>query len=886
MVHREPQRMSIFSDIAERVRALLFVAREERELDEELRTHIEMEAEYRRQGGATPASALRESTMALGGLERTKEDVRDARGTRGLHDIWRDVGFAIRTLRNNPGFTLVTLATLAVGIGSTTAVYSAVDAVLVQPLPYSEPGQLVRLYQHRDDRPAERGVVSPVYFVEFRQRTSALAHSAAVNLYSESGADIGSADRVRRIRTLATTVDYFDVVRVHPALGRGFVADEEMIGADKVVLSDALWKEQMNGDPNAVGRTMMLNGRATTVIGVMPPGYEDPIAGKVDALVPLDLTPARDPSNSGNFYLTMISRLRPGTSIERAQAEINAVNLDLGQKYDAKRMRATLYSLKETVIGTSNRALTIMLGAVILVLVLVCVNVANLMLVRGSDRAHELAVRTALGAERWRLVRQMLIESLTLAIAGAIGGLVVARLAMSAIVALGANTIPRLNTLTLAPRLLAFSFAVATLSAVAFGLAPAVRASRTRPTDAMRNQGRASTGGVANVRLREWLVISQVALAFMLMVGSGLLISSLSRLQQVDLGIKSANVLTFELNLPESRYDSTARALAYERVARELAALPGVRAAGGVTRLPATGQFNSWFARPMSGPLNGNEEAGVGNENRVIAGNYFAAAGIPIVRGRAFDERDAPGGPPTAIITQSLADKIFPGTDAIGQVLRTGGRRATVVGVVGETAVNNEGAKAVFVYHPHAQFASDRNWTLVQLVAFDGSTDVMQSAVRSAIARIDPLLVVHRPMLLEEAIGRGAAQRVFTLRMLGAFAAIALVLSALGIFGVLSYVVRMRKREFGIRMALGAQPSSIRVMVLRRGLIVGGVGIVFGVLSAAALSQFMRSMLFEVSPLNPFVFAVSGVFMVAVALLSAYLPARNATTASAASVLQ
>lgn len=885
MVHREPQHMSLLSDIVERVRSLLFVTREERELDEELRTHLEMEAAYRRQLGASPDSANRESTMALGGLERTKEDVRDARGTRGLHDSWRDVGFAIRTLRKNPGFTLVTLVTLAVGIGSTTAVYSAVDAVLVQPLPYSEPGQLVRLYQHREDRPAERGVVSPVYFAEFRQRTSALASSAAMNLYGESGADIGSGDRVRRIRTLATTVDYFDVVRVHPALGRGFVAEEE-VGADRVVLSNELWKEQMNSDPDAVGKTMILNGRASTIIGVMPPGFQDPIVGKVDALVPLNLTPARDASNAGNFYLTMIARLRPGTSIERAQAEINAVNLDLGQKYDTRRMRAKLFSLKETVIGTSNRALTIMLGAVVLVLVLVCVNVANLMLVRGSDRAHELAVRTALGAERWRLVRQMLIESLTLAIAGAIGGLVVARVAMSAIVTLGANTIPRLSTLTLQPRLLLFSFAVATLSAVAFGLAPAVRASRTQPTDAMRNQGRASTGGVANVRLREWLVISQVALAFMLMVGSGLLISSLKRLQQVNLGIKPANVLTFELNLPESRYDSTARALTYERVAHELALLPGVRATGGVTKLPATGHFNSWYSRPQSGPLKGNDDAGVGDENRVIAGNYFAAVGIPIVRGRGFDARDVPGALPAAIITQSLADKIFPGVDAIGQVLQTGGRRATVVGIVGETSVNNEGAKGVFVYHPHPQFAFDRNWALAQVVAFDGPHEAIQSSVRATLARIDPLLVMHRPMMLEEAIGRGAAQRVFTLRMLSAFATIALVLSALGIFGVLSYVVRMRKREFSIRLALGAQPSSIRVMVLRRGLIVGGVGITLGILSAAALSQFMRSMLFEVSPLNPAVFAGAGAFMVAVALLSAYLPARDATTASATSVLQ
>ena len=878
--------MSILSEIVERVRSLLLHSREERELDEELRTHLEMEAAYRRRTGASEERALRESTIALGGIERVKDDVRDARGTRTLHDVWRDVGFAARTLAKNPGFTFVTLATLAIGIGGTTAVFSAVDAVLLQPLPYSEAGQLVRLYQHRDDRPNDRGVVTPVHFVEIRQRTAAFAATAALNLYSESGADIGSGDQVRRIRTIATTVDYFDVVRVRPEMGRGFTHDEE-IGADVAVVSHDLWRERLGGDPTVIGRTLTMNGRPVTIIGVMPSGFRDPLVGKVDALVALDLRPARDPGNAGNHYLTVLARLRPGMSIERAQAELNTVGVAIAEKYpDAKRMRARLYSLKEDIIGTSNRALAIMLGAVLLVLVLVCVNVANLMLVRGSDRAHELAIRTALGAERWRLVRQMLIESLTLAIVGAIAGLVVARLAMSGIVALGANTIPRLTSLTIHPSLLAFSFLVATISAVGFGLAPAIRASRTQPTDALREQSRGSTGGMANMRLREWLVVSQVALAFMLLVGAGLLISSLDRLQHVDLGVKPANVLTFELNLPDSRYDSTARGLTYERVARALAALPGVRAAGGVSKLPATGQFNTWSADPLSGPLAGNPEAHVNDENRVVSGDYFRAVGIPIVRGRAFDDRDVPGASPSVIVTQSVAEKLFPGVDPIGQSLTTGGRRGTIVGIAGETSVTNEGTPGVFVYHPHRQFAGDRNWALMQVVALKGPENAIQQSVRSAIAAIDPLLVVHRPAMLDEAIGRGAAQRVFTLRILSAFTAIALILAALGLYGVLSYGVRLRAREFGIRMALGAQQSSIRAMVLRRGLIVSGIGIAIGVTFAAGLSRFMRSMLFDVSPLNPIVFGAAIGFMIVIAAVSTYLPAHRATTTNPRSALQ
>jgi len=881
--------MSILSDIAERVRALLFHSREERELEEELHTHMAMEAEYLRRTGASEERARRASAIALGGVERVKDEVRDARGTRLLHDVWRDVGFAVSTLAANPGFTLVTLATLAIGIGGTTAVFSTVDAVLLQPLPYAQPGQLVRLYQHGDEEPNAKGVVTPVHFVEFRRRMTAFASTAALNLYSESGADIGSGDRVQRIRTVATTVDYFDVLRIHPEVGRGFTPDEE-IGANVAVISHDLWRDQLGGARNAVGRTLTMSGRPVTIVGVMPAGYRDPLVGRVDALVPLDLRPALDPGNAGNHYLTVLARLRPGITVERAQAEVDAVNRAIIEKYpDAKHSRASIYSLKEDIVGTSTRALSLMLGAVLLVLVLVCVNVANLMLVRGSDRAHELAIRVALGAERWRLVRQMLIESLTLAIVGAVAGLVIARLAMSAIVALGANTIPRLTSLALNPRLLGFSFVVATISAVGFGLAPAIRASRTQPTDALREQSRGSTGGAHNLRLREWLVVSQVALAFMLLVGAGLLISSLDRLQHVDLGVKTANVLTFDLNLPDSRYDSTARGLTYERVARTLEALPGVRAAGGVSKLPATGQFNTWGARPLSGPRAGDRDFNVGDENRVVSGDYFRAVGIPILRGRAFDDRDVPGAPQSMIITQSLADKLFPGVDPIGQSLTTGGRRGTVVGIAGETAVTNEGSPGMFVYHPHRQFAGDRNWALTQVVALTGSSELngaIQRAVRSAIASIDPLLVVYRPMTLDDAIGRGAAQRVFTLRLLGAFAVVALILAALGLFGVLSYGVRLRGREFGIRMALGAQRSRIRAMVLRQGLLVSAIGIAIGIVFAAALSRFMQSMLFEVSPLNPLVFGGAVGFMTVVAAMSAYLPAHRATATDPRRALQ
>jgi predicted permease len=878
--------MSFFSDLVERARSLVFRNREERELDEELRTHMEMEAEYRRRSGHSAGDAQRESAIAFGGLERVKDDVRDARGTRFIEQTTSDVAFGIRTLLANPGFTFVTLATLAVGIGGTTAVFSAVDAVLLQPLPYAQPGQLVRLFQQDSASPNQRGFVTPVHFVEVRRRMSSFASVATINTYSESGADIGSGDGVRRIKLLQTSADYFDVLRVRPEIGRGFQKEDE-IGAPVVVISHALWKEALNGDRSAVGRTLTMNGVPYTVAGVMPDGFDDPLVRAVDAWVPIDLRPAQDPGNAGNHYLAIVARLRGDVSIERAQSELNDVARGIARDFPATSTpRVRMFPLQEEIVRSSSRALEIMLGAVVLVLVLVCVNVANLLLVRGSERAQEFAVRAALGAERSRLVRQMLIESLVLAIAGALAGLLVARLAMSAIVALGAGTIPRLATLTLDGRLLAFSLVVATASAALFGIAPAFRVARTQPGDVLRGQTRSSTGSAARVRVREWLVVSQVALAFVLLIGAGLLLSSFQRIQQVPLGVKSDGVFTFELHLPEARYDSAARGRFYEQVAERIAQIPGVRAAGGVSRLPSTGRYNTWGTRARSGPLAGVQRPSAQAEHRIISGDYFRAVGIPVLKGRNFDGRDDFGAPSVVLITKSLADALFPGVDPIGQTLRGGGQESQVIGIVGEVAVDNEGHQAPYVYHAHRQWAADRNWALTQVVALENPRAEVQSLVRGAITTLDPQLVVHHPAMLDDAIGGGAAQRLFTLRILLAFAAVAIVLAALGIFGVLSYGVRLRAREFSIRMALGAQRGAVRQMVLRRGLVVTGIGIGIGVLSAAFLSRLMMSVLFEVSPLDPIVYAGAVVFMAIVAVVSAYVPAHRATVMDPRTALQ
>ena len=878
--------MSMLSDLVERVRSIIFRGRDERELAEELRFHTDMDAERLQGSGLSAGEARRQSALMLGGVERVKEDVRDARGTRLFHDAGRDFGFAVRTLLRNTGFASVAILTLAVGIGGTTAVFSAVDAVLLQPLPYQQPGQLVRVYYSEARRREERGFVTPVHFLDYRERMASFGAIAALGTYSETGADIGTGDDVRRIRILGVSADYFDVVRVQPRVGRALQRDEET-GAATVIISHGLWKDRFGGDASAVGKTLTMNDRPYTVAGVMPDGYVDPLVGAVDGWVPMDLSPGRDLTNVDNHYLTVIARLRQGVTIARAQDELDRLSVRLGEQYpDARDARAQLDPLKEDIVGSSTRSLQLMLGAVLLVLVLICVNLANLLLVRGSDRAREFALRSALGAERRRLVRQTLIESLTLAIAGDLAGIVVARFAMAAIVAIGAGSIPRLSSLTLEPRLLLFSLVVASLSAVGFGLAPALRAAKTQPGDVLREQSRSSTSGGVQMRLRQWLVVSQVALAFVLLVGAGLLIASLQRIRETPLGVKPDGVLTFELHLPDARYDSTARARFYEDVAERMATLRGVTAAGGITKLPGTGDYNIWGTRAMTGPLAGTARSSMAAQQRVISGKYFTVVGIPLLDGRLFDEHDDASVPSRVIVSRSVADRLFPGVRAVGQSVGTGGRTKEIIGVVADVALDPQGHMGPHVYHAHRQFATDRNWALSQVVRTTGSLETLQADARRAIAELDPQLVMYKPMPLDEAIGQGESQRVFTLRLLTTFAGVALALAALGLFGVLSYSVRLRSREFGIRMALGADRGSIRRMVLREGLVVTALGTGIGLLGAVALSRLMASLVFGIDPLDPSVMAGAAVFMGVVATVAAYLPAYRATSVEPSSVLQ
>ena len=882
--------MTFLSDVLERVRALVFRRREERDLDEELRFHLEMEAEEMRRRGIAPQEIRRRTVLALGGVDRTKEEVRDASGVRWLSDAWDDARFALRVLRQRPTFTVTAVLTLALGIGGTTAVFSAVDAVLIKPLPYDQPGKLVRLYYVDTRRKIDHGFVTPVHYLAYRDRAKSFEHLAALNTYGESGGDITTDEGSRRIRVLYVSHDYFDVLRSPISAGRPFNAQDEVDGRT-VILSDALWRDRFHRDASAIGRTLTMNGVPYAIAGVMSTEFADPVvggtAGVVDAWVPIDLAPGRDPSNADNHYMTVIGRLRPGVTIAAAQAELDALGVQLANDYPGtKYFGAELSPLKEDVVGESSLALQLMLAAAVAVLLLVCVNVANLLLVRGSEREREFALRGALGAGETRIVRQLLMESLVLALAGDVAGLIVAQLAMRGIVAFGGGSIPRLTALSLDPRILGFSIVISSVCAIACGLVPAVRAGRSDPNETLRGESRSSTDGRSHARLRSLLVVAQVALAFVLVAAAGLLLASVRRLRDLDLGIRTENVLTFELHLPEARYDSTARARAYEEVTRRLESIPGVAAAGGISKLPATGPYNSWGVEALSGPLAGSTRANIEGENRVIAGDYFKAVGMRVVAGRGFNQGDVRSAPRRVVVSQSLAKRLFPGVDPIGQTIDTGNHSCEIVGVVNDVSVDAEGRLDDFVYHPHAQFAGDRNWALTQVVSTTSSPEAIEADVRRVVTTIDPQLVMHHPVSLAEAIGRGEGQRTFTLRLLASFAAMSLGLAALGLFGVLSYGVKLRSREIAIRVALGAEVGAIRSMVLRQGMTMTGIGMVIGLVGALATSRLMASLLFRVSPVDPRILSGAACCLIVVGALAAYLPASRASSVDPRSALQ
>jgi putative ABC transport system permease protein len=796
----------------------------------------------------------------------------------GMDTLRQDIAYSLRRLRQAPAFTLVAVATLALGIGANGAIFSVVNAVLLRPLPFEEADRLVRVSMTWKGR--STSVYSPQNFLD----VEAAAHSfESLAAYDEAGVTLTGRGRPARLRGATVSVRFFDLLRVRPAQGRAFEAGESEPGHTRVaVLGHRLWRERFGGAPDIVGQTIQLNREPHTVIGVAPAGFAFPEAAEIWTPIEYD---ARFRSQSrGAWYLGAVGRLAPGVGVEHARQEVATIHDRLARDYpDANEgVGGTVVPLQEAMVGDSRRALLVLLGAVGLVLLIACVNVANLLLARVAAREGELAVRTALGAGRGRLVRQLVTESLTLSVLGGAAGVLLAMFSLDALLALQPEGIPRLAEVRVDRTVVAFAGGLSLLTGLFFGVFPAQQMLRRATAVSLREASRGILSGRGH-RLRSSLVIGQVALAMMLLAGAGLLLRSFSQLRRVDPGFRSDSVLTFRLALPESAYqDDRSKIAFYDRLLTRLSALPGVRSAGSIMGVPLSGlAFSLSFEVKGRPPLPAAQQPTM--QVRVTTPEYFRTMGIPILRGRAFDGRDVAGAPQVAVISAAAARRHFPGEDPLGKVITIGWRRPAdqppaggeVVGIVGDVkdiGLAEENQPEMYV--PLAQLPVE---TMDVVLRASVPPRSLVPAVESVVRDLDPELPVARVATLDEVVARSISEPRFYMILLGAFASMAVFLAALGIFGVLSYAVVQRSREIGIRVALGAHPAAVLRMVLGQAAGLAAGGVLIGLAGAVALSRAIGSLLFELSPTDPLTLGTMAVLLGTVALLASYLPARRAT---------
>lgn len=859
--------------LAARLKALR-PGRFEAEMDEELRFHIDEATRRNVERGMDPDKARRAAHRQFGGMgavEATKDDVRRETGVRLLRDAGRDFRHAARGIRRHPAFAAVAAITLALGIGANTAVFSAVDSVLLSPLPYPGSGRLVKLLTVWEGDPEGSSILSGLDFLDFREEVEAFETLAGVYTYQEQGVDLMGPDGPVRLRALPIGAGYFETYRATPALGRTFTRAEEVPDALVTILSHRAWRTIANGDPDVLGRSLTLDGLPYTVVGVMRPSFMDVVAGDVDLWIPQNLAPGGFNSRA-NMYLAAIGRLEPGASVEQAQAQVDAVTARIHEEFPEEDWRTTrVVPLIDEVVEGAGTMLYILLGASGLVLLIACVNVANLALARGTARQGELAVRLALGSGRGRLVRQLVTESLVVAAIGGLAGLLLAIAGLQILIALGPETVPRAEEIGFDGSLLAFAVLVTAVTGLIFGLVPALGLTRSGLAGAVREDARGASVGRTRTRLRSGLVAAQVALAVMLLFGAGVLMRSFLNLQRVDTGIRTDDIATFEVHLPETRYtDAESRVRVHRELNDRLSRASGIEAAGATSWLPLMGEHNQWGLR-------WEEEGGFAAQVRVIEGAYLDAFGIPLVAGRGFQRTDVADTDPVALMNETAARLTYGDpAAALGRSIRIGPGDWTVVGIVADVAHSPRGDVGPRIYFPHAQFGS-RDWGLSVVLSSPGGVGPALAAARRELAEIDPALVLYRPRAFSDVAAAQIARERFAFTLMGVFAAIALVLATVGLYGVLSYVVSQRVREFGIRMALGARGGQIVGLVARRGALLTAGGLVVGLGAAALLARSLSSLAFEIAVTDVSVFALVAGLIGAVSCVAVALPAWRAT---------
>jgi predicted permease len=777
---------------------------------------------------------------------------------------------AVRSLSRTPKFAAAVILTLALGLGANTAVFGVLHAVVLTPLPYPSPDRLVRLYKF--SRGEDNYLPGPAVLA-FRDQSTTVDF-APVYTYATQGADLTDRAEPERVTSLLVGADYFRVLGVQPLLGQPFGRADERADAGVVVIRERLWREYFGGQADAIGRSLSLNGVRQRVAAVLPDSFADPLVANVEVWSPIDLQTASR-NRWPNHYLSMLGRLRPGVTLEEAKADTARIAALIEQNYfdRASHPSARVVPLQADTIGSARGLLWMLVGAVALLLAIACVNVAGLVLARNAAREPELAVRAALGGSRFRLARQLVLESVLLSLAGGLVGLLSARLLTRVLLAAAPQTVADVAGRSGGTAaILAFGFLAALVSGLAVGLAPALQQARPNLEGVLRESGRGGTGSRRQARFRQILVVSQIALALVLLAGAGLLLRSFQRLSHVDLGLHFDNVLTFTVNLPAGRYgDAQRRADFHVAFQDRLNALTGVSAAGAVSRLPVTGAYHTWSNGRTDQP-----NVDVPADQRVVEGRFFEALGIRVLRGRTFDASDG-ATPRRVVINDRLARTLFTGEDPIGRRLRVSGGEAEIIGVVDDVANAPRTPPPAIVYHLHRQFADDRNWALTAVVASSRPAAGLLADIRRELRTLDPALVLHQPRQLSDIIGRSIAQERFAMLAVGAYALVALLLAAVGLYALLSHMVGTRQREIGIRLALGAQIRSVRALVVREAAVLAVAGVIVGLAFGLAAARALTTLLYGVSARDPLTFGLASAALVAIATTATWLPARTAT---------
>jgi putative ABC transport system permease protein len=845
-------------------------------LDDEIRFHIDQQTEKLRRGGMSPQEARRQALLKFGGLEGIKDSARDEIRPALLEDSVRDIRHGLRVLFGAPGFSAAALVTLAVGIGATSAIFSVVRTVMLRPLPYHEPDRVVTVWETNRGG-TSRNVIAPANFVAWRERTRTLEH---LGMVGPAGAAMIINGQPAGVSGLAVSFDVFPALGVQPALGRAYTADEDIGGRDGViVLSHEFWQGRLAGRRDVLDLTLTTDGRPRTIIGVMPPGFTI-VGQKADFLIPYGQTLDQLRAVNGRGSSYAIARLRSGVSFEQAFTEMRGIYADLEKEAPQRNARRTVMMLRlqEQMVGEVRPALFALVSAVALVLLVACVNVANLLLARSAAREREVGLRTALGAGRGRLVRQMLTESLVLAAAGGLGGLTVAALCHRGLLALVGDRIPvpRLDQVALDLPIVAFTMVVALATGVAFGIVPAF-VSTSHASDALREGGRHG-GGRRLHRVLRGLVVAEVALALVLVAGAGLLMRSFVKLQSVDPGFRADGVLTAGMPLPATRYDVVRAGSLFRESLSRLAALPGVEHAAGASCLPVPFACigTSFWRVDKPKPADGQLTSG---QVRPITPGLFKAMGIAHVAGRDFSETDTADSVPVAIVSEELARQQFPDGSPLGRRLRVNFEHAngrndmewTVVGVVGNTRSSLDGPLRQTIYIPRTQrpglamtfFVRTRQDPLLIAPSVTGLLHAMEPEAPIDIRTLDDVVgaTIARPRALSV--------------LVGVFALVALALAAVGVYGVMAYSVRQRTQEIGVRMALGATASSVFRLVVGQALRLVLIGVAAGLVAAGALTRMLERLLFGVEPLDPWTFAGTALVLFVVATIASYVPARR-----------